>query len=98
MSQLSPGTCRYCRCTDATPCSVPPYNEGDHCGWIAGTVQTVCSSPSCLKAWIREQEAAKAAREAARPRSRFAGWGYGAIAEELRREARMRRRRKGRAA
>ena len=96
MSQISPGTCWYCRCTDATPCKVPPYGEGDHCGWIAGTMQTVCNGDKCLLAWAGERAAAKAARKAAR--SQFKGWGYGAVVNELRHKERQRRRQKGRAA
>lgn len=93
MRVLTPGICRHCGCTANTPCRL---FDGDECCWIDGSM-LVCSAPGCVKAEAARLRAAKAERPA-KPRSRFAGWGYGAVAEELRREAHGRARRgKGRA-
>ena len=64
MSEITPGKCRYCGCTEDNPCSVPPYNEGDVCGWLSGTRRTVCNAPGCARRWGEE---CKAAKLAARP-------------------------------
>ena len=80
------GVCRYCSCTEENACMLA---HGEPCGWIDKS-RTVCNSPRCI---IAEENR----RKAARPRSRFAGMGFGLIVETLRREER-RRRRKGKAA
>jgi hypothetical protein len=95
MSPPIPGTCRYCGCTDEHPCDVPPYGTGDTCSWLSGTDRTVCSGTPCVIAWHHDQ---KAARAKARKHPEYAGWGYGAIVEDLRRKARRRRSGKDRAA
>lgn len=48
---MKPSTCRFCGCTEAYPCAVPPYASGDECGWVSGTNGTVCTAPPCLRAW-----------------------------------------------
>lgn len=42
------GVCRFCRCTESNPCSTPPC--GEPCAWVDAN-RTVCSNPSCLRAW-----------------------------------------------
>jgi hypothetical protein len=62
-----PGICRYCRCTEATPCSTPPC--GEPCTW-ANRNRDVCSNPQCLLRWARDRRAAEAAyREKTRKRT-----------------------------
>ena len=86
MSTVTPGTCRHCRCTEENACIL---HTGDTCWWT-NDERTVCSNPSCIKA---EQARVRALR-LPKPRSRFAGWGKGAIWMELRAEQRRRKRRK----
>lgn len=87
---IAPGCCRHCGCTEDHACRL---FDGDTCCWIDNT-RTVCSSPRCVRAETarRKQAAREAAAEKRKPKSRFAGMGYGAIVEQLRRE---RRRKKG---
>lgn len=90
MTLIAPGCCRHCGCNGPDrPCVL---RDGDTCCWIDST-RTVCSSPGCINAEAERLERAR--RETAAPRSRFAGWGYGAVIEELRRERRKAAQRKG---
>jgi hypothetical protein len=77
---IQPGVCRFCRCTDDKPCRLL---NGDACCWMTKE-RIACSNPDCVMAEERRVKAAQ-------PRSRFSGWGKGAIVLELRREARRRR-------
>lgn len=54
---LFPGTCRFCGCTEAEACRVPPYGAEDACSWLHGTVpvRTVCTAPECMRRWMRIQ-------------------------------------------
>lgn len=90
MSLPITGVCRYCGCTEEQPCQVPPFGDDDTCCWLPGTDRTVCSAPGCVIAWHRAQKLAKAAR-VAKPKSQYAGWGYGAVVEDMRRKARRKR-------
>ncbi len=94
MSAISPGTCRYCGCTEHTPCNVPPYNEGDTCGWIEGTMRTVCNAPPCASAWLKMRRAVAAAR----PRKLSSAEVHQRIMQRGRRGSRGSRGKKGRAA
>jgi len=58
---LTAGVCRYCGCTEENPCSVPPYCDGDTCGWIGGTGRTVCTAPPCIMRWAEDSKAVKRA-------------------------------------
>lgn len=88
MTHLLPGRCRYCSCTEDNACRLA---DNEPCAWW-DEERTVCSNPRCIRA-----ELARTRQSAAppRPRSKYAGWGYGAILEDLRRQ---RRRRRGRRA
>ncbi len=55
----TPGVCRFCACTEETPCSTPPC--GEPCAW-ADRGRTVCSAPRCLAAWARAKRMAEAER------------------------------------
>ena len=50
-----PGTCRFCGCTETTPCDVGV--EGA-CAWIDKS-HTACSNPKCLRRFNAEKAAAK---------------------------------------
>lgn len=54
---VSPGTCRYCDCTDDTPCSCPP--TGEPCAW-ADETRNRCTAPACIKAYDAERNAIRA--------------------------------------
>lgn len=87
---MTAGVCQYCGVTD-------DQVDGDKLCWHDSN-RDCCTRPSCVK-----QHHDKARIRAARPRSRFAelarmGWGRGAIVEQLRKEERARKRRKGKAA
>lgn len=88
MSTVTPGVCRHCRCTEADACVL---STGEGCCWT-NQERTVCSRPSCIVAETRRVRNLRSVKPA-KKRSRFAGWGYGAIQEQLRRERRRRRRR-----
>lgn len=40
-----PGVCRYCQCTEDSPCSTPPC--GEPCNWLDAE-RTVCSGRDCV--------------------------------------------------
>ena len=90
MGAVVPGVCRYCGCTQDRPCRL---HDGDECSWIDGS-RTVCSAPGCVCAEAARVRAARIER----PQSRYAGWGYGAILEDLRKRRRRSRRGRGKAA
>ncbi|HEV2133763.1 MAG TPA: hypothetical protein VGR47_05825 [Terracidiphilus sp.] len=83
VTTLRAGVCRFCGCDDLHPARLA---NGDACGWIDAT-RTVCSHPCCMREWERKRAAMEA-----RPRSRYSGWGYGAIVDDLRKRARQARR------
>lgn len=56
-----PGTCRFCRCTEDTPCRTPPC--GEPCAW-ANRSRTVCTAPRCMQAWRIEKLKADRERRA----------------------------------
>lgn len=85
MTSLTPRTCRYCRCHGET-CTLP---DGEKCAWSNADC-TVCNAPGCLRAELARSRAVKPMR----PRPKYAGWGYGAILEDLRKQRRRGRRRK----
>jgi hypothetical protein len=88
MSGVIPGTCRHCRCTERDACLLA---TGDPCCWT-DRERTVCSAPSCIVAEERRIRSLRNVKPV-KKRSRFHGWGYGAIQEQLRRERRRRRKR-----
>ena len=89
MSVIAPGTCRHCGCTEDNACILP---SGDPCCWLdAG--RTVCSRSDCIL-----QEKARVKALMPQTRGLYAGWGYGAIVDDLRRRRRKARRGKRRAA
>ncbi len=86
MSTVTPGICRHCGCRGEGH-ALP---NGDECCWVDPS-RTVCSAPGCV---IAERARVQAERNK-RGRSKYAGWGYGAILEDLRKQRRAGRRRKG---
>jgi len=89
-----PGICRHCGCTEANACLL---HDGDACCWIDAS-RTVCNRPGCINAEAARVAQEKAAAKTLKPRSEFAGWGYGAIVKELDRRRRQKRRGKRKAA
>lgn len=83
MTLIAPGVCRYCGCHGES-CRT---RDGDLC-FFTNANQTVCSAEACQRAEAERLRAAKAARDAAKPASKYRGWGYGAIVADLRRKAR----------
>jgi hypothetical protein len=83
MSTATHGICRYCGCQGES-CSLP---NGDKCS--LSDVTSVCNAPGCMRAELARVRAA-----GARPRSKYAGWGYGAIQIDLRKQRRARRRKR----
>lgn len=84
------GVCRFCGVTDVQV-------DGDKLCWMDKD-RTCCNKYSCRKQYLAEQR--RKAVKPAKPRSEFAGWGYGAIVKELQKRRRKtgRLRRKGKAA
>lgn len=94
MSQtIIPGLCRYCACTEEKPCWYCKSTHGECC-WYDKT-RIVCSNPACSKQAV---DARAAALRAAKPPTKYAGMGYGAIVADMRRGQRRKRRQKGRPA
>lgn len=52
----TPGVCRFCSCTESTPCSTPPC--GEPCAWT-NRARTVCSAPKCQAALADEKRKAE---------------------------------------
>ena len=94
MKAPTPGVCRHCGCDELHACMLA---TGDPCCWT-DSERTVCSQPSCLRAEkYRLAALRKKPGDGGRKHGdRYAGWGYGAIVEDMRRRGRARR--KGRAA
>lgn len=77
------GVCQYCSC-HGEACTLA---NGEKCVWYdAG--RTVCNAPGCVRAALAR------ARANAPVKSKYAGWGFGAILEDLQKQRRGRRRRK----
>lgn len=91
MTTPSYGTCRFCGCHGET-CTLP---NGDECAW-ADESCTVCSAPGCQRAEATRLRAVSYERV----KAKYAGWGYGAIQIEKRKQkaAARRRRRAGKRA
>lgn len=62
MNQPISGVCRFCHCTEATPCSTPPC--GEPCAW-ANRSRTVCTAPNCMRAWGELKQRAELQRRLA---------------------------------
>jgi hypothetical protein len=60
--------------------------HGETCWWMDND-RLVCSNPDCIKA----EKARLARARAERPASKYKGWGYGAIVDDLRKQKRRRR-------
>lgn len=58
-----PGICRFCKCTEESPCGVPPC--GEPCAW-ANRERDVCTNPTCLIRWADERRAQEARSRAAK--------------------------------
>jgi hypothetical protein len=88
MSYAPPGTCRYCGCTEESPCRL---SDGDTCSWI-NRERNVCSAPGCARRYY-------ATLRTARPK-KLAPWQvHERILEERRARRRAsRQRKKGKAA
>lgn len=78
------GVCQYCGVRDELV-------DGDGLRWH-DVARTCCSQHGCVKQYERAERLLRTFR----PRSRYSGWGYGAIVEDLRRQRRGGRRRKRR--
>lgn len=91
---IAPGTCRHCGCTEERACRL---HTGDPCCWVDRT-RLVCSNPACGTAEAGRKAAARLAARTDKPKSPYAGWGYGAIVADKRRQERRARRSKGRVA
>lgn len=85
MSTVTGGTCRYCGC-QGDSCTLP---NADKCAW-SDPSRTVCTARGCMRAELARLRAVKAER----PPSKYVGWGYGAIAMDLRKQRSAKRRRR----
>ncbi len=85
MSTPIPGTCRYCGC-QGEACTLP---DGEKCAWRDAD-RLCCTAPGCMRAEMTRLSVVSYERA----RSKYAGWGYGAILEDLRKQRRGRRRRR----
>ena len=83
MTQLAPGTCRYCGCTGEA-CTLA---DGEKCVWYDGE-RTCCNAPGCVRAEMARRAAS------AGQRSKYVGWGYGAIRLDLEKQRRKSKRRR----
>jgi len=59
MSYMIPGKCRYCGCTETSPCTL---QDGDTCGWH-DNARTVCSAPGCVRQYIADSRRRPARRK-----------------------------------
>jgi hypothetical protein len=84
VSEPSYGTCRYCRC-HGEACTLP---NGDKCAWVNADC-TLCSAPGCQRA----ETARLRTVSYDRVKAKYAGWGYGAIQMEKRKQRAARRKR-----
>jgi hypothetical protein len=58
----TPGTCRFCHCTESNPCVLP---NGDPCSWFDMS-REVCNAPACIRQ--RADRIRAAAHAAFRPK------------------------------
>jgi hypothetical protein len=63
MRFLIAGKCRYCGCTESSPCTL---QDGDTCGWHDNT-RTVCSGPACMRQFAADSLRAKQGRRKRTP-------------------------------
>ena len=90
--EFTPGVCRYCKCTEEKPCSIPPFGSGDTCGWEDGVDRTVCTAPHCISNYWRDKREARRAFKAL-TRRRSTGEIYELQLEEIRKRKRESRKR-----
>jgi hypothetical protein len=90
VSEHASGTCRYCGCTEEHPCKTYSGGENDTCGWLYGTLQTVCTAPICISNYARDKRALE--REIKEMTRKKAPWEI----EELIQEKRRKRKRESR--
>ena len=84
---LAPGICRYCGCRGES-CTLP---DGEKCAW-KDVDRNVCTAPGCMRADATRLRAVSYERA----KSKYAGWGFGAIRLDKERERLRLRRRKRR--
>ena len=65
MRPIAQGVCRYCGCTDASPCWDCKQTH-DQCVWVDATQTTVCGAGSCRKAWGARRAAMRQAAKTER--------------------------------
>ncbi len=63
-----PGRCKYCGCTEASPCTDRRYGEETVCTWRNGSNHTVCTGSQCLMRDMYEQRRQQQIAEARRKR------------------------------
>jgi hypothetical protein len=90
MSNVVPGQCRYCGCTETEPCTQCMALHGE-CAWF-NKERNCCAALGCRRAELARRAANAPAK------SKYAGWGYGAIVEDLRKQKKPRRRSRRKAA
>jgi hypothetical protein len=88
MALIVPGTCRYCGCTEEEPCSLCQATKGE-CAWY-DQERTVCAGAGC----VRAEKARLRSVSYELVKSKYAGWGYGAILKDLRKQRRRNKRRR----
>lgn len=64
------GVCRYCGCTETTPCV---RGNGDPCAWLTAE-RDVCNGERCVKAHEAAQLKAMHVARAGRPRRKKKRW------------------------
>ncbi len=89
MTTLTPGRCRFCKCTESNACTLP---DGDPCSWFAAD-RTVCTAPACIAAFFIEQRRAMAMADK-RAKKRTPGQIHALMQEEKRARRRAQRAKK----
>jgi hypothetical protein len=64
MSEFTPEICRYCGCTQDTPCKVYSGGENNTCGWLHGTNHTCCNAPVCESRFYADKRRAESEAKA----------------------------------
>lgn len=91
----TPGTCRFCGCTEDRACRLP---TGEPCSWF-DRMRTICNNPACICQYFQAESRAAVEAFKSRPKKRTpADIHLLMLAEKRARRRAARARRKGKVA